>query len=138
MLKTSMRLAWRGLNHLTRIALVSLVLFALAFGAMVLGLRYWILPDIEHYHDIITVSVSQAIGQPVLIGKIGADWSGMHPHLSLTDVRILDKNTPGLTALALQHVDGTVSWMTLLRWEVRLYSLELDKPDLLIRRDAQG
>ncbi len=138
MLKTSLRLAWRGLNHLTRIALVGAVLLTLVFGALVLALRYWILPDIEHYHGIITVSVSQAIGQPVSIGKIDADWSGMRPHLLLTDVRILDKNKPNLTALALQRVDSVVSWMTLLRGEVRLYSLELDQPDLLIRRDAQG
>jgi uncharacterized protein (TIGR02099 family) len=138
MLKTSLRLAWRGLNHLTRIALVGAVLLALAGGALVLGLRYWILPDIEHYHGLITGSVSQAIGQPVSIGKIEADWRGMRPHLLLTDVRILDKNKPDMTALALQHVDGVVSWKTLLRGEVRLYRLELDQPDLLVRRDAQG
>ena len=138
MLKTSLRLAWGGLNHLTRIVLVGVLLLALACGALMLGLRYWILPDIERYHGVITVSVSEAIGQPVSIGKIEADWQGMHPHLLLTDVRILEKNKPGMVALALQHVDGVVSWMTLLRGELRLYSLELDQPDLLVRRDAQG
>ena len=138
MLKTSLRLAWRGLNHLTRIALVGAVLLTLVFGALLLILRYWILPDIEHYHGLITVSASQSIGQPVSIGKIEGDWRGIRPHLLLTDVRILDKNKPGLTALALQHVDGVVSWRSLLQGEVRLYSLELDQPDLLVRRDAQG
>ncbi len=138
MLKTSLRFAWRGLNHLTRIALVGAVVLTLACGALVLSLRYWILPDIEHYHGLITVSVSQAIGQPVSIGKIEADWRGIRPHLLLTDVRILDKNKPGMTALALQHVDSVVSWRSLLQGEVRLYRLELDQPDLLVRRDAQG
>lgn len=138
MLKTSLRLAWRGLNHLTRIALVSAVLLTLACGALLLSLRHWILPDIERYHGDITASISRAIGQPVSIGKIEADWRGMRPHLLLTDVRILEKNKPGLTALALQHVEGVVSWMTLLRGEVRLYSLELDQPDLLVRRDVRG
>jgi len=133
-----MRLAWRGLNHLTRIVLVGAVLLAFVCGALMLSLRYWILPDIERYHGLITVSVSHAVGQPVSIGKIEADWSGLRPHLLLTDVRILDKNTPGLTALALQHVDGVVAWTTLLLGEVRLHSLELDQPDLLVRRDAQG
>ena len=115
MLKTSLRLAWRGLNHLTRIALVGAVVLTLACGTLVLSLRYWILPDIEHYHGLITVSVSQAIGQPVSIGKIEADWRGIRPHLLLTDVRILEKNKPGLTALALQHVDIVVSWRSLLQ-----------------------
>src|ERR1035438_9575822 len=114
MLKTSLRLAWGGLNHLTRIALVGAMLLILVAGAPMLGLRYWVLPDIERYHGVITVSVSQAIGQPVSIGKIEADWLGMRPHLLLTDVRILDKNKPGTATLVLQHVDSVVSWMTLL------------------------
>ena len=138
MLKTSLRFAWRGLGHLTRIALAGAVLLTFVGAALMLSLRYWILPDIEHYHGDITASVSQAIGQPVSIGKIEADWRGLRPHLSLTDVRILDKNKPEMTALALQHVDGVVSWTSLWRGEARLYSLELDQPDLLVRRDAQG
>lgn len=136
MLKTSLRLAWKGLGHLTRIALVGAALLVFACGALMLGLRYWILPDIERYRGIITVSASQTIGQPVTIGKIEADWQGMRPHLSLTDVRILDKR--GQTALALPRVDNVVSWTTLLKGEVRLHSLELERPELLVRRDAQG
>ena len=136
MLKASLRFAWKGIGHLSRIALVGAGLFALAGAIMLLGLRYWILPDIERYHGIITVSVSQAIGQPVSIGKIEADWRGIRPHLLLTDVHVLDKQ--GQTALALEHVDSVVSWMTLLTGKMHLYSLELDQPDLMIKRDAQG
>ncbi|MDE2309827.1 MAG: TIGR02099 family protein [Betaproteobacteria bacterium] len=135
-MKTSLRFAWRGLSHLSRIALVGSVLLIIAIGGLLLGLRYWILPDIERYHGIITVSASRAIGQPVSIGKIEADWSGIHPHLLLTDVHILDKQ--GQTALALERVDGVVSWMTLLTGEVRLHSVELDRPNLMVKRDAQG
>ncbi len=136
MLKASLRFAWKGFSHLSRIVLVGAALLIIAVGGLLLGLRYWILPDIERYHGIITVSASQAIGQPVSIGKIEADWRGIHPHLLLTDVHILDKQ--GQTALALERVDNVVSWMTLLTGEVRLYSLELDRPNLVIKRDAQG
>ncbi|MBI5658099.1 MAG: TIGR02099 family protein [Nitrosomonadales bacterium] len=136
MLRASLRLAWKGLGHLARIALVGTALVALACAGLMLGLRYWILPDIERYRGIITVSASQAIGQPVSIGKIEADWQGIRPHLSFTDVRILDKR--GQTALALPRVDNVVSWATLLAGEVRLHSIELDRPNLLVRRDAQG
>ncbi|MBI3903246.1 MAG: TIGR02099 family protein [Nitrosomonadales bacterium] len=138
MLKSSLRLVWRSLNHLTRIALVCAALIMFAGGALLLSLRYWILPDIERYHDYITVSVSQAVGQPVTIGRIEADWRGLRPHLLFTDVRILDKERRNQVALVLQHVDGVVSWMSLFRARARLYSLELDKPDLLIRRDVKG
>ena len=136
MLRSSLRLAWRGINHLARIMLAGAVLLVLAGLLLMLGVRYWILPDIERYRGIITVSASQAIGQPVSIGKIEADWQGVRPHLRLTDVHILDKR--GQVALALPHVDNVVSWSTLLAGEVRLHSLELAKPDLLVKRDAQG
>jgi len=136
MLKASLRFAWKGFSHLSRIALVGAALFTLAAGGLLLGLRYWILPDIERYHGIITVSASQAIGQAVSIGKIEADWRGIRPHLLLTDVHILDKQ--GQTALALERVDNVVSWTTLMAGEVRLHSMELDRPNLVIRRDAKG
>jgi len=136
MLKASMHFAWKGFSHLSRIVLIGSVLLIIAVGGLLLGLRYWILPDIERYHGIITVSASQAIGQPVSIGKIEADWPGIYPHLLLTDVRILDRQ--GQTALALERVDNVVSWMTLLTGDVRLHSLELDRPNLVIKRDAQG
>lgn len=136
MLRASLRLAWKGLGHLTRMTLVGTVLLTLACGSLLLGLRYWVLPDIERYRGIITVSVGQTVGQPVSIGKIEADWLGLRPHLRLTDVRILDKQ--GQTALVLPHVDNVVSWTTLLAGEVRLHSLELDRPDLLVKRDTQG
>lgn len=58
------------------------------------------------------------------------------PQLKLTDVRILDDQRQ--TALALKSIDGSLSWMSLLTAEIRLASLEIDSPELLIRRDATG
>ncbi|MDH4284358.1 MAG: DUF3971 domain-containing protein, partial [Gallionellaceae bacterium] len=136
MLKTSLHFARKGLGHVIRITLVGAVLAALAFGALLLVLRYGILPDIERYRGIITVSTSEAVGQPVTIGKIEADLRGARLHLSLSDVHILDKR--GQSALVLPRVDNVVSWKSLLAGEVRMHSLELERPDLLVRRDAQG
>lgn len=116
--------------------LVGAVLLLISAAGLLLALHYWVLPDIGRYHADITANVRQAIGQPVIIGKIDGDWRGIRPHLRFTDVRILDKH--GQTALALPFVDNVVSWMSLLTGEVRLYSLELDQPDLLVKRDAQG
>ena len=108
------------------------VLLALA----IIALRYWLLPGIEQYHDRITASLAGAIGSPVTIGKIEGDWQGLRPHLDFIDVRILDER--GQPALVLKRIDGSVSWGSLLSAELRLASLEIDKPELLIRRDAQG
>ncbi len=138
MLKASLRLTLRSLNLMSRIALAGATLIILLVAGLLLSLRYWVLPNIERYHNDISSSVSKAIGLPVSIGAIEADWSGLLPHLRLTDVRVLDASRQGQVALALQHVDGVVSWLTLVRGEVRLHSLQLDKPDLQIRRDAHG
>lgn len=136
MLKAPLRLTWHGLHLLTRIVLVGATLLTFCVAGLLLALRYWILPDIGRYQDTVATSISQAIGQPVSIGSIAADWRGLLPHLRLTDVRILDKQ--GQPALTLQQVDGVLSWKILLTGQLRLASLELTRPDLMIRRDAQG
>lgn len=130
------RILWHSLNWLTRLAIVASAVLVVLVALIIIVLRYWVLPDIGQYHDRIEASLSRAIGNPVSIGKMEADWQGVRPHLALTDVRILDgKKQP---ALVLPRIDGSVSWMTLFTAELRLASLEIQRPDLLIRRDAQG
>ncbi len=111
-------------------------LAAVLIAFSIMALRYWILPDIEQYHDRITSSLSAAIGNPVTIGKIQGEWRGFLPHLNFTDVRILDDHRQ--PALAFKRLDGSLSWMSLFTAEIRLASLEIDRPELLIRRDAEG
>ena len=135
MFRNSLRLG-RSFRYLPRIALIGAILLLFFAAGVWLALRFWVLPDIARYHGDISAKVSQTIGRPVIIGKIEADWRGLRPHLLFTDVRILDMQ--GKIALALPSVDNVLSWMTLLSGEIRLHSLELDQPDLLIRRDTDG
>ena len=136
MLKISLLIAGRTLTLLRRISVAVFLLLAFACAGLILTLRYSVLPDIEHYHDDITHAVGKAVGLAVEIGKIEADWQGIGPHLRLSDIRILDKQQR--TTLALQRVDIVVSWMTLVAGELRLASLEIDQPDLMVKRDSQG
>jgi len=130
------RLLWHSFNHLTRLTIATSAIIALLCAITIIAMRYWILPDIEQYHERITASLSSAMGNPVSIGKIEGDWNGLHPHLNMSDVRILDEqNNP---ALVLPGIDAKVSWLSLLTAELRLASLEIDRPELLIRRDATG
>ena len=132
----SARLLRRSLNWLMRLTIVVTAVAAVLIALAIIVLRYWLLPDIEQYHDRITASLAGAIGNPVAIGKIQGDWRGFLPYLNFTDVRILDEQRQ--PALVLQRIDGSVSWMSLFTAELRLASLEIDRPELLIRRDAQG
>jgi uncharacterized protein (TIGR02099 family) len=124
------------LKRLRRIAVAVMLLIFFAGTGLFLGLRYSVLPDIERYHNDINSAVSRAIGLAIEFDKIEADWYGVSPHLRLTGIRILDKNRR--TTLELQRVDAVVSWMTLLTAELRLASLEIDQPDLMVKRDVQG
>ncbi len=130
------RLLWHSFSWVTRLAIVVSAVAAVLIALIIIVLRYWLLPDIEQYHDRITSSLSAAMGNPVTIAKIQGDWQGFLPHLNFSDVRILDEQRQ--PALVLQRIDGTVSWMSLFSAELRLASLEIDRPELLIRRDAQG
>jgi uncharacterized protein (TIGR02099 family) len=130
------RLLWHSFSWLTRLAIVASAVMAVLIALSIVVLRYWLLPGIEQYHDRITASLTGAIGNQVSIGKIESDWQGFLPRVSFTDVSIL--NDQHQTALVLPRIDGSVSWLSLFTAELRLASLEIDKPELLIRRDAQG
>lgn len=136
MLKASLFLAWRNMGKFGRFTLEFLLLLVIACALLLLTLRYRILPHIEQYHEQITAAASAAIGQPLTIGKIDADWDGLRPRLLLSNVQILDKQ--GRVALSLPRLENTVAWTSLPTAELRFYSLVIDNPDLSVRRDAQG
>ncbi|WP_153111696.1 YhdP family protein [Propionivibrio limicola] len=108
----------------------------LAFIALVLALRYAVLPRVEDYRPEIERLASERMGQPVSIGGIQANWEGLHPDLILSDVSIADGE--GRPALALSHVKAVVSWWSVPSWQVRLRLLQIDEPTLHVRRDVDG
>ncbi|MGH8738056.1 MAG: YhdP family protein [Burkholderiales bacterium] len=60
----------------------------------------------------------------------------MRPQLNLGDVRIYDR--AGRVALVLPTVENVVSWRSLLFLDLRLRSLTVEAPKLIVRRDAAG
>src|SRR5574340_743522 len=130
------RIIWRSLGWLTRLTVIVSAAIAVVSALAIILLRYWLLPDVEQYHDRITAALTEAIGNTVTIGRIEGDWQGLQPYLSLADVHILNEQRQA--ALVLPRVDASVSWMSLFAAELRLASLEIRRPELLIRRDAQG
>ncbi|MGH8745917.1 MAG: YhdP family protein, partial [Burkholderiales bacterium] len=109
-------------------------LFVLA--AAVLALRYWLLPHIEDYRAQVVAALSRSIGLQVRIGSIEAEWQGLRPRLDFTDVRIYDR--AGRVALVLPAVSNVISWRSLASRELRLRSLTVEAPKLIVRRDAAG
>ncbi|HXM83562.1 MAG TPA: YhdP family protein [Burkholderiales bacterium] len=107
-----------------------------AFAALVLALRFWLLPDIERYRGEIVAAIERTVGLPVKIAGIEAGWLGLRPQINLSEVRVYDHQ--GREVLALPAIRNVVSWRSLLHGELRLHSLAIDGPRLDVRRDASG
>lgn len=120
------------------IAALGWLLVAVYFGlsALVLVLRYWVLPDAGNFRPEIEQAMSRALGERVSIGGISARWQGLNPELDLSEVSIHDRE--GRVALALPAVEAIIGWRSLWFLSLRLHSLIIDQPDLDIRRDADG
>jgi uncharacterized protein (TIGR02099 family) len=119
-----------------RAALTLLWLSIIALTIAILSLRYFVLPNIEHYKDQIAESISQTAGRKITIGRIDASWSGMNPHLSLRQVAIYD--TEDRMALTLYEVETSLSWLSVVSLEPKLASLLIQGPALSIRRETDG
>ncbi|NCS75650.1 MAG: TIGR02099 family protein, partial [Gallionella sp.] len=133
MLKTLLRHTALGTWYAARIA-VLFVIVSMAAG--VAFLQFSIFPGIERFHGDIELAASTAIGRPLKIERIEADWDGWRPSLLLTGVSIRDDQRR--VALELPSMRNTVAWSSLLLAELRFHSLQLDNPQLLIRRDVSG
>ena len=118
--------------------IVGMVLLAVyfTFAAVILALRFWVLPQIEDNPDAVARSISINIGQRVSLGAVDTGWQGLRPYLSLSDVRVHDPE--GKVALSLPSMSCTLSWESIVFGELRFHTLSLDKPELDIRRDAAG
>ncbi len=125
------------LSHHVLGAVVKLVvLFYLLFCILCLVLKYAILPNIGNYKTNIEQILSSSIGRPVSIAQISASWQGLRPNLQLQQVAIQDAQ--GKNALMLPQVNVTLSWVSAFLGQVRFYDLEIDQPELELRRSVDG
>lgn len=109
---------------------------AIAFALLVLTLRYVVLPRIDSFRDTVETAVTRSLGRPVTIGRMDGHWLGLHPRLTLAEVTVHDEQKrPGLR---LSSVDAVLAWRSLLVGEVRLKSLVIEHPDLVVRQDTAG
>lgn len=104
--------------------------------SVVLGLRYYLLPHVKDYRETIASHASTALGQRVTIGDINAGWSGLSPHFDLRNISLFDReNRP---ALQFEHIEASLSWLSLVVGEPRLESLVIHQPRLTVRRETDG
>lgn len=107
----------------------------IAVSLVALALRFWIMPDVDRFRPDLEAAASQAVGVPVRIGALAADWRGLHPRLTLADVRLMPAAGE---PLVLPRVEAVASWWSLALLEPRLRRLDLVDARLPLRRAADG
>lgn len=119
------------LRCLGRIALVAYFLAV----ALLLGVRYWVLPNIDEWRPLIARHASAALDMPVSLTQVSADWKGLNPSLELTGVGLGDNQ--GHTVFRVPHIRGLISWRSLFQGKLRFMNLEVTGLDLTVRRDRE-
>lgn len=101
-----------------------------------LWLRYAALPHIDRYRDEIFSSIEKASGMAVSARHIHGGWEGLRPHVYLDGFRISDRG--GKLALGLERAEASLSWWALLVGQVRFHDVDFHRPELVLRRGADG
>lgn len=135
-LRAAYRVANLATHHVLGFTVKLALLLYFAFAILFLTLRYAVLPNIDHYKGDIERMASRALGNPVSISRLYASWQGLRPNLFLGDVVLRDAQ--GQQVLSLPSVSATLSWWSLAALDVRFEQLELIRPSLDVRREADG
>ncbi len=120
----------RLLIWLGYLALGAYVLLGVAF----LGMRYWVLPQIDQWREPLQRELSDMLPVQVELGAIVARWHGRNPQISLRDTVLRDDE--GRELLSIPSLQAVVAWSSLLSGRPRFLELRAEGVDLTLRRDA--
>lgn len=109
------------------------VVIVMALVAMVL--KFWFMPDVDRFRPDVEAAASRAVGVPLRIGALAADWHGISPRLTLRDVRLIPASGD---PLVLPKVEAIGSWWSLALLEPRLQRLYVEQPRIPLRRAPDG
>ena len=113
----------------------ALVVYFLA-AALFLGVRYWVLPNIDQWRPAIAQQLSSALRTRLRLDRVSAEWSGLNPRLELRGVDFIDEE--GRRVLRLPVIRAQVGLRSLLSGVPDFLDIEASGLRLDVRRDAQG
>ncbi len=113
------------------------ILLVLAVMLITAGIiSFFIFPNIYEYKDDISTKISNKIGLKTTIGDIITDWDGISPRVLIREIDIYDQDN--VSALHLENVKGTFSWLSIPMLRPHLSSISVKNPKLSIQRKANG
>ncbi len=114
----------------TLLAVLALMLIIAAI------IRFVIFPNINDYKNDIATSITEKIGLKTTIGNITPSWDGLSPKVLIHEIDIFDAQNK--SALHLENVNGTLSWLSIPMLGLHLSDLSVSNPKLTIQRSADG
>ena len=116
---------------LVRIAVV------LGFGVLLamLGTRYLLLPNIDHFRPWIVDKLSETLDMEVRLDALHARWQGGHPHIDIRGLAVTDHD--GQQVLELPKASAVLSWRSLWTAEPHFVSLQARGLDLTLQRERR-
>jgi uncharacterized protein (TIGR02099 family) len=99
-------------------------------------LRYAALPNVDRYRADIVASIEKSSGMAVKVRSLAGGWGGLRPVVSLEGLEISDRS--GRAAFQLQRAEVSLSWWALLAGRLRFQDVDFYRPDLVLRRGADG
>jgi uncharacterized protein (TIGR02099 family) len=121
------------------------IAFTLFVCAVFAGLKYGLMPNLAAYEADLQRRVSEATGMDVAATSIRGGWSGFSPFLEMEGVEFREpsrvtsaKRTPGEIALKLPLVRASLSIPYLVFGQPRFSELYVVRPELSLRRAADG
>lgn len=124
------------LRHTLRVSLAVALVIWFVVAALLLGLRYVVLPRVDLFRPRIETILSERLHAQFRIGRLAPHWSGFQPGIDVTDLTIRDRH--GRIALNVHHATATVAWRSLIEFSPLLSSLIVDQPDVLIQKEQDG
>ena len=131
MLDLQTKSGWRrALNWALGLVAFTWVAVLMAWSA----LHIFIVPRIGDYREVLQQQASRALGIRVEIGDVSAQGGWLVPWFEVNDIVLFDRE--GRDALRLPRVIAAVSPLSVLFGQFE--QLDIEQPELEIRRDAQG
>lgn len=131
MLDLQTKSGWRrALNWALGLVVFTWVAVLMAWSA----LHIFIVPRISDYREVLQQQASRALGIRVEIGHVSAQGGWLVPWFEANDIVLFDRE--GRDALRLPRVIAAVSPLSVLFGQFE--QLDIEQPELEIRRDAQG
>ncbi|HVF65645.1 MAG TPA: YhdP family protein [Casimicrobiaceae bacterium] len=124
---------------LLRVAAWSTIGFVGLFSALLLAVRFILVPGVERHPADVASMLSRELGAPVVIDAIGTSWDGWNPKMTVRGLRVLAVDRADAQPLVeISQATSVLAWTSLFTADLRLTELTIDGARVLIRRDRDG